>query len=139
MKTSFFYILRSVLLASLVCLVTLLFPSGVSAEPAASLIPHLRKQGTATQLVVNGQPLVMLAGELHNSSSSSLDYMQPIWPKLAALNLNAVIASISWELVEPKEGQFDFTLVDGLIKDARQHNLKLVLIWFATWKNGDAT
>jgi len=80
----------------------------------------------------------MLAGELHNSSSSSLDYLKPIWPRLQALHLNTVIASISWELVEPAEGQFDFTLVDGIIKAARAHDLKLVFIWFATWKNGDA-
>ena len=111
------------------------------ASPAAQVIPaapHLEPRGSAMQLLVDGQPLVMLSGELHNSSSSSLDYMKPIWPKLVALNLNTVISSISWELVEPKEGQFDFALVDGLIKGARQHNLKLVFIWFGTWKNGDA-
>jgi hypothetical protein len=80
----------------------------------------------------------MLAGELHNSSSSSLEYLQPIWPRLAALNLNTVIASLSWELVEPQEGKFDFSLADGIVEAARQHHLKLVLIWFGTWKNGDA-
>jgi len=100
-------------------------------------VPELRKQGSATQLIVDGRPLVMLAGELHNSSSSSLEYMKPIWPRLVSLNLNAVIASISWELVEPEEGRFDFSLVDGLIEDARRHNMKLVFIWFATWKNAD--
>ena len=100
-------------------------------------LPQLRKQGNATQLIVDGRPLVMLAGELHNSSSSSLEYMKPIWPRLASLNLNTVIASISWELVEPEEGKFDFSLVDGLIEGARRHDLKLVFIWFATWKNGD--
>ncbi|MGH7866342.1 MAG: DUF5597 domain-containing protein, partial [Candidatus Dormibacteraceae bacterium] len=64
--------------------------------------PHLRRSGSATQLIVDGQPWIMLAGELHNSSSSSLAYLQPIWSKLAALNLNTVIASLSWELVEPE-------------------------------------
>ena len=81
-------------------------------------LPQLRKQGAATQLIVDDKPLVMLAGELHNSSSSSLEYMKPIWPRLASLNLNTVIASISWELVEPEEGKFDFSLVDGLIEGA---------------------
>ena len=101
--------------------------------------PHLQKAGSATQLIVDGQPLLMLSGELHNSSSSSLDYLQPIWPRLAALNLNTVIASLSWELVEPEEGRFDFSLTDGILEQARRHNLKLVFIWFATWKNGDGT
>jgi beta-galactosidase GanA len=111
----------------------------LSAAPADKTIPHLQKQGSATQLIVDGQPLVMFSGELHNSSSSSLDYMKPIWPGMVALNLNTVIPSISWELVEPEEGRYDFALVDGLIEGAREHHLKLVFIWFATWKNGDAT
>ena len=97
--------------------------------------PHLRRQGTATQLIVNGEPLLLFAGELHNSSASSLDYMAPIWPRLKALNLNAVLATLSWELVEPVEGQFDFTLLDGLVAAAREYGLKLVFLWFGTWKN----
>jgi hypothetical protein len=60
-------------------------------------MPHLHQEGSSTQLIVDGHSLVMITGELHNSSSSSLDYRQPIWPKLVALNLNTVIASISWE------------------------------------------
>ena len=100
-------------------------------------MPHLERQGNATQMVVDGQPLVMLAGELHNSSSSSLEYMVPIWPRLVALNLNTVIASISWELVEPEEGKFDFRLVDGMLAAARKNDLRLVFIWFGTWKNAD--
>lgn len=100
-------------------------------------MPQLRAVGAGTQLVVDGKPWVMLSGELHNSSSSSLEYLHPVWPKLTALRLNTVIASLSWELVEPQEGKFDFSLADGLIDAARKHHLKLVLIWFATWKNGD--
>ena len=78
----------------------------------------------------------MLAGELHNSSASSLDYMRPIWPKLAAIPLNTVLTPVYWELVEPTEGKFDFTLVDGLIHQARQSHLHLVFLWFGAWKNG---
>jgi len=110
-----------------------------SITGAEAGVPHLRPSGSTTQLMVDGHPWIMLAGELHNSSSSSLAYLQPIWPRLNALNLNTVIASLSWELVEPEEGTFDFSLADGIIEAARQHHLKLVFIWFATWKNGDGT
>jgi beta-galactosidase GanA len=98
-------------------------------------IPHLRKQGTATQLIVDDKPFLVLAGELGNSTSSSLEYMRPVWPKLTALNLNTVLIPIYWELIEPTEGKFDFTLVDGLIREARKHKLRLVPLWFASWKN----
>jgi hypothetical protein len=77
----------------------------------------------------------MLSGELHNSSASSLTYMEPIWDRMVELHLNTVIAPLYWELVEPEEGQFDLSLVDGLIEGAREHNLRLVFLWFASWKN----
>jgi len=103
---------------------------------SSSDIPRLHKQGTTTRLVVDGKPFVILGGELHNSSASSLAYLEPIWPRMVALNLNTVLAVVSWELLEPEEGKFDFALVDGLLEGARKHHLRLVLLWFGSWKNG---
>jgi len=98
--------------------------------------PHLEKRGGTTQLIVDGKPFLMLSGELHNSSSSNLDYMKPIWPKLGATGLNTVVTPLSWELIEPAEGKYDFTLVDGLIDQARQAHQRIVFLWLASWKNG---
>ena len=106
-----------------------------SAQAQNAGLPHLEQRGSATQLIVDGQPFLALGGELHNSSSSSLAYMEPIWPRLAALHLNTVLAPVSWELVEPQEGKFDFAIVDGLIQGAREHQLRLVFLWFGSWKN----
>jgi hypothetical protein len=101
--------------------------------------PRLVGIDGVTRLVVDGRPMTLLAGELLNSSSSSLAFMEPIWPRLTAMNLNSVLASVSWELLEPREGQYDFTLVDGLLAGAREHQLRLVLIWFATYKNAGSS
>ena len=114
-------------------LVIVLFVTPLCAQQ--SQIPSLRKQGDATQLIVDGKPFLVLAGELGNSSSSSVEYMRPHWPKLAALNLNTVLMPVYWELVEPSEGKFDFTMVDALIQDARKSKLRIVPLWFASWKN----
>ena len=62
-------------------------------------IPALKRNGNATQLFVNGKPFLMISGELHNSSSSSLDYLEPVWPGLKNLNLNSVIAGINFRVV----------------------------------------
>ncbi len=84
---------------------------------------------------VNGKPFLMLAGEVHNSNSSSLEAMEPVWAKAEELDLNSVLLPVTWELIEPEEGRFDFELVDGLITQARKRNLKLAFLWFGTWKN----
>ncbi len=112
--------------------------SNQESQTYSTQIPLLKKQGTATQLIVGGKPFLLLSGELHNSTCGGFDYMRPVWKRLAKKNLNSVIATVSWELVEPEEGQFNFILVDSIIAGAREENLKLVLIWFASWKNASS-
>ena len=104
-------------------------------EDAKHQIPHLRKQGTTTQLIVDDKPFIVLGGELGNSSFTSVEYMEQIWPKLKTMNLNTVLVPVYWELIEPEEGIFDFELFDTLVEEARNYNFKLVLLWFASWKN----
>lgn len=106
---------------------------------AAGAPPYLEKQGTAMRLMVKGQPMLVLAGEVGNSSSSSLAYMAPHWARLKAMHLNTVLTPVSWELIEPQEGRFDWSVVDGLIAAARANDLKLVLLWFGAWKNSMST
>ena len=98
-------------------------------------IPHLQKTGEKYQLIVNGEPYLMLAGELGNSTATTLESMKQVWPRLRKLNLNTVLVPIYWELFEPEEGNFDFDLIDGLLAEARKNELKLVLLWFGSWKN----
>src|SRR5437763_12205575 len=117
----------------------LLLCAAVTCEAQTAPLPQIRQYGSVKQFFVDDKPFIMLSGELHNSSPSSIEYMRPIWDKLAALHLNTVIGAASWELVEPDEGKFDFSLVDDQIKQARQRNMRLVLIWFATWKNAGSS
>lgn len=98
-------------------------------------IPHLQVKGTSTQLIVDGKPFLILGGELGNSNSSNSAYMKPIWSELVKMNLNTVLVPVYWELIEPQEGNFDFSLVNDMITGARQHHLRLVLLWFGSWKN----
>jgi beta-galactosidase GanA len=108
---------------------------GQSAMQDVKEIPHLQKAGTAAQLIVHGRPFLMLGGELGNSSASDLKYMADVWPKLKAMRLNTILMPVSWEVLEPQEGKFDFALVDSLILMARKNDLKIVVLWFGSWKN----
>ena len=88
-----------------------------------------------TQLIVEGKPYIILGGELGNSSATTPQYMQPIWAKLKTMNLNTVLIPVYWELVETQEGKFDFSLYQNLIVEARKNDLKIVFLWFGSWKN----
>lgn len=95
----------------------------------------LQKQGTATQLVVDGAPFLILGGELGNSSAACVQDIEHIFPKLERMGLNTVLVPAYWDLIEPVEGSFDFTLTDKVLQQARQNNLKVVFLWFGAWKN----
>ncbi|XVU27876.1 DUF5597 domain-containing protein [Actinoplanes sp. CA-054009] len=102
-------------------------------------LPRLRTTPTGKQLIVDGEPMLLLGGQPHNSSPSSAAYMRPVWERLAAMNVGTVIGSASWELTEPEEGRFDFDLVNDQIEQARRHGMRLVLIWFGAYKNAAST
>ena len=91
-------------------------------------------------LYVNDEPFLILGGELHNSSSSNLQYMEKqVWPRLKELNLNTVLLPVAWENIEKEEGVYDFSLLEELIFQARREKMKLILLWFGLWKNGEST
>ncbi len=101
--------------------------------------PALRKTPNSTELLVNGKPFLILGAELGNSTATTPESMREVWPKLTAMHLNTVLVPVYWELVEPEEGKFDFSLYSQLIGQARQNDLKLVFLWFASWKNSMST
>lgn len=102
-------------------------------------LPEIRKYNGIDTLFVNNEPFIVLGGELHNSSASSLEYMEKtVWPSLEGLNMNSVVLPIYWELIEQEEGVFDFSLLDGIILQARKYKKHLVLLWFGLWKNSES-
>ncbi|MFL6734989.1 MAG: DUF5597 domain-containing protein [Sphingomicrobium sp.] len=120
---------------NVLCGIAALVAASIGLSAGHSRPPAIERRDQVEQLVVDGHPFLILAGELGNSAASSRAYMQPIWPKLKQLNLNTVLAPVSWELIEPQEGRFNFSSVDELLADARAHDMRLVILWFGAWKN----
>ena len=107
-------------------------------EPAPAP-PALTATRGITQLTLDGKPLLLRGGELENSTASDLALMERVWPKLKAAHFNTVLAPVTWELVEPREGRFDWRSLDGIIAGARRHGMHLVLLWFGSWKNSQSS
>ena len=124
---------RFVFLASLFLLISL---PGLSAESGRPM-PRIERAGNQYRLLVDGQPFLMLGGQAHNSSASSAQDLEPFWRSMVGIHGNTAEVPLYWELIEPEAGRFDFHLVDEIIAGARRNGLRLVFLWFATWKNGD--
>jgi len=92
--------------------------------------------GNNGYITVDGKPFFILGGQVHNSSAYTKDSMAPLWDVLVRMHANTAEVPVYWEQIEPEEGAFDFSIVDDLIAGAREHELRLILLWFATWKNG---
>ena len=102
-------------------------------------IPEIREENGIPTLYVGDAPFFAYAGEVHNSSASSLEYMEKcVWDKVEGLYLNTLLVPIYWEQVEPEEGIFRYEVIDGLLNQARQRNMKLIFLWFGLWKNGES-
>lgn len=122
-------IFTRVILLGTIVLAVFLFRS------AAAESPHIRMENGTGQLIVNGQPFLILGGELGNSSSGTAEQADAIIPKLRSMHVNTILMPVTWEQIEPKEGSFDFDILDHWVERAREHQVHLVLLWFGSWKN----
>ena len=120
---------RCPILVSIICL-----HLGAAGIHAAEL-PHIKMENGAGQLIVNGQPFLILGGELGNSSAGTAAQADVTIPKLAGMHVNTVLMPVAWEQIEAREGAFDYSILDHWIDTARQHDMHLVLLWFGSWKN----
>src|SRR5437763_680833 len=123
--------MRSSRIVSVFLFMAMSLPSGFAAEA-----PRFVQKDGRWALLVDGQPFLMLGGQVHNSSAWPSEF-PAIWKAFAALHANTIEAPVYWEQIEPQPGRFDWSNVDLFVKGAREHSLHVVLLWFGTWKNGN--
>ena len=116
-------------------------PAVAQAQPAAAApakpLPSIIEKDGRYALQVDGEPYLMLGVQANNSSAWPA-YLDKVWPAAETLHANTVELPIYWEQMEPTQGKFDFSVVDLILKQAREHRLRLVLLWFGTWKNASS-
>lgn len=101
---------------------------------AGEELPRLVSREGRHALFVDGAPFLMLGAQANNSSNYPA-MLPEVWPVIDAMHANTLEIPIAWEQVEPVEGRFDFSFLDTLVEQARARKIRLVLLWFATWKN----
>jgi Domain of unknown function (DUF5597)/Glycosyl hydrolases family 35 len=121
--------------AALTCLVGLGFQTAAIVAQQTD-VPKLIHENGRYAFLVDGKPFLMLGGQIHNSSAWPSELPQ-VWKSMEALHANTVEAPVYWEQMEATQGHFDFSNVDAVVDGARAHNLRVVLLWFGTWKNGN--
>lgn len=115
---------------ALLTMACLAAPSRLSAEP----IPRIETQAGKHALLVDDKPFLMLAAQAHNSSNYPWA-LPKVWPAVEDMQANTLMIPVAWEQIEPKEGQFDFSYLEQLLPQARKRDVRIVLLWFGTWKN----
>ena len=108
-----------------------------AAGAAAAPIPELVQKDGRHALMVDGAPFVMFGGQAQNSSNYPLA-LNKVWAAIKDMNANTLEIPVAWEQIEQVEGKFDFSYVDTLVAEARKNKVRLVLLWFGTWKNTGA-
>ena len=120
--------MKNLIISLLLCLLTM----GAQAQRQ----PRLEHRDNSTaRIVVNDRPMLMIGGELGNSSASTPEDVKRTFSHLHKMGLNTVLVPVSWELIEPQEGEFDMGTLDVILSEARHNELKVVLLWFGAWKN----
>ena len=86
---------------------------------------------------IGGKPFFPLGGQSNNSSAYNKQELKSAIDGVLAVGGNTLEAPVYWEQIEPVENEFDFTSADELFNSCVQAGLKLIILWFATWKNGE--
>jgi len=102
-------------------------------------MPQSHRKLADGRYMLHGEPFLLVAGEIHNSGSSTPTAIERSFDAATRLGVDTVLAPIAWESIEPEEGLFEFALVDILVDAARVRGLHLIPLWFGTWKNGMST
>jgi hypothetical protein len=117
-----------------ICFVISIIGNAFSQQVQNSIPKIVQKNGKHA-LFVDGKPYFILGGQAHNSSGWPA-ILPGVFSALNELHANTLEIPIYWEQIEPEPGKFDFSILDTLLFQARRHHVRLVLLWFATWKNG---
>ena len=109
----------------------------LGAQNKDQAIPRIVHENGRHALLVNGAPYLILGAQINNSSAWP-EFLPKVWPAVEFIHAYTVEMPVYWEQFEPQPGRFDYSVMDTLLMQAREHHVHLILLWFGIWKNGSA-
>lgn len=94
-------------------------------------------------VAVDGRPFPFLGAQIRldallNCDQLSFTQVENYFRKAQELGVNCVQIPISWNMIEPREGEYDFSVVDTVLGFVNKYDLKMELLWFSTNMCGDS-
>ena len=103
------------------------------------MIPQIKELNGRKALYVDGKPFIILGLQWDCDGCYTPEEMDPYFEHGKRMGLNTASLLLYWKEIEPLEGIYDFKMLDHRIEMARKYGLKIVLVWFASYKNGVLT
>ena len=114
-------------------------------EPILSQIEvsKLVTENNKTYVSVDDKPFPFLGAQIRldallNCDKMTINEVENYFKKAQELGLNCVQIPISWNMVEPKENKYDYSIVNSILQFVNKYNLKMELLWFSTNMVGDS-
>lgn len=104
----------------------------VAAKPSLPQIEvsRLVTDNGKTYVEVDGKPFPYLGAEIRldallNCDKMEIEEVEKYIAKASELGLNCVLIPIYWNLIEPEEGKYDFSVVDKILEYVNKYDLKM--------------
>jgi hypothetical protein len=103
------------------------------------MIAHFEELNGRKAFFVDGKPFIILGLQWDCDGCYTPEDMDPFFEHGEKMGLNTASLLLYWKEIEPVKGEYRFEMLDHRIEMARKHNMKIVLVWFGSYKNGNLT
>lgn len=102
------------------------------------MIPFIEKRlNGGHRLVVDNEDFLILGLQWACNSCFDEETMGPLFEQAKKIGANTAVLPVYWSQLEPQPGKFDFSILDYEISMCRKYDLKLIPLWFASYKNAE--
>jgi len=127
-------IASAMLRSALAVLTATLAAATLQAQTQVRPLPRIVEKNGRFALFVDDAPFLIMG--IEDLTMGDWPPRPTVWPALEYMHVNTVEIPVYWEDFEPQPGKYDYAAIDRLLADARKHNVRLVPLWFGTYKNG---